>query len=1203
MWLSGNPASGKSVLSSYVVDYLQEQSVGHSYFFFKHGAETTSSVSDCLRSLAYQMACSNFEVRKTLLALHADGVAVDKDNERAVWRKLFLEGVFQAKLTQPHYWVIDALDECSKAQSFLSIFGSIESQTPIRIFITSRKAQEIERAFSQFGPKIIHLEILASDTLEDIKSFIESRMDQLPVEGDESKLNLCNKILAKSDGSFLWARLVVQELEHTWSEEAIEDVLHEVPADMNLLYMRALENMSRMSRATKLAKAILKWTVCALRPLTISEMQSALKLDIGETVCNLNRSISSICGQLVFVDQRSRIQLVHQTVRDFLIHDGLDSEFAVRKVEGHAHLAVKCLGLLSETRFKPKRAQNQKLAIPQGPAKDAALLDYACTFFSDHLYRASSLESEPWEALYEFLDRNVLAWIEHLANTGDLYYITRTAINIKAYLARRAKYFPPIGQQVRTIDAWSVDLIRLTAKFRTALLTSPSSIYWLIPPMCPSESIISRKFTSPNRGLAIKGSLEKTWDDCLTLINYFEAQTAAIAHGDRSFAVGLSTGKITIYHTISGQVLRVLEHMERLKILEFGDQDKFLASSGIRKVRVWDLGTGQQIWLFEIFNQALALAFTSENECLLAASQGNYVSCWYLSNGSEKKGIPWHGGFKQPSNKIQQRSPPTRAVFSPDRNLLAVSYRGRPILLFDLALEIFFGECFRSSGSVQTKAETHYPVVAMEFQPSSEISLLIASYGDGELIAYNSRTLELRYRAANVNAHTLACSPDGRTLVTGSSFGTIQVFDFDGTGGETLAPIYRIDACEEGIRSLAFSNDSLRFMDIRGSQCRVWEPAVLVRKDLEDCDESEVSDPSPMVNASVKIAEGDIKAEITAMVCDSDGDVVFCGKEDGSVVACLIQDVSQDWLLYKHSSNIAITSIAWGQQEHILASVDESSRIVIRKLVKHQAVWSASEVLTDQRFADSVCGLLISPANDNLLIDGKESYELWSIQGQKLGSKTCLPQKHQKLISHPIRLSTFVSFEHDTVHIFDWSNFKELTSPEGVKLTRPSEPIVKSSALAISYHGNDILVKLTRKNGDQSSTKLECWQTSDIMTSATSIKPLPGFEMLGPCIKYIIAVNGNTLLFLDTDLWVCSLNLKKFAITPEAKRHFFIPTDWLSISGDVFFQLTQKNEFVFAKKYALLIIRRGMDYSETISLSKAQQWSFNHASNLHLAVP
>ncbi len=260
----------------------------------------------------------------------------------------------------------------------------------------------------------------------------------------------------------------------------------------------------------------------------------------------------------------------------------------------------------------------------------------------------------------------------------------------------------------------------------------------------------------------------------------------------------------------------------------------------------------------------------------------------------------------------------------------------------------------------------------MEFRPSSEISLLIASYGDGKLIAYNPWALELRYRAANVNPR------DGRTLVTWSSFGTIQVFDLDGAGGEILIPIYRIEAHEEGIQFLTFSNDSPHFIDIRGSQCRVWENAVLVRKDLKDCDSSEVSDPSPMVNASVKMAEGEIKAEITAMVCDSDGDVVFCGK---------IQDVNQDWLLYKHSSSIAITSIAWGQWEHILANVDASSRTIIRKPVKHQTSWSALEVLTDQRFADSVCGLLISLANDNLLNDGKESYELWTIQGGKWDPK------------------------------------------------------------------------------------------------------------------------------------------------------------------------------------------------------------------------
>lgn len=1204
LWLSGNPASGKSVLSSYVVGYMEEQKLGCSYFFFRQGIENKSSVSDCLRSLAYQMALSNVEVRTKLLTLHADGVSFEKNDEKAIWRKLFLDGVFQARSTQTLYWVIDALDECSKVHSLFSFIANTECHTPPRIFITGRKTQEIERAVGQLGQSLAHVEMQVSDTVNDIKLFIGDRMDRLPVEDNESRLILIDRILAKSNGSFLWVRLVVQELEHACSEEAIEEILTEVPADMNLLYMRTLENMSKVRRETKLAKAILTWTVCASRPLTLSEMQCALKLDIDETVHNLDRLISSICGQLVFIDQRSRIQMVHQTARDFLIQEGLDSEFSIRKAEGHARLAVKCLGYLSGSRFKPQRAQKQKLAIKSGPAKDSALLDYACTFFSDHLYRASSLQSEPWDALYDFLNSNILAWIEHLAKTGDLYYITRTAMNIKAYLARRAKYFPPIGQQAQTVEAWSVDLIRVSAKFRTSLLTSPSSIYWLIPPMCPSESIISRKFTSPHRGLTVNGSVAAVWDDCLTQISYRDSQATAIDHGDRFFAVGLSTGKVFVYHSISGQVNRIVEHLERVKILEFSVQDKFLASGGLRKVHIWDLSTGHQIWSFGTSHQVLALAFTSEDECLLAATQGDYVSCWCLSDGCEKVRIPWHDGFKgeKETNKVRQRPPPTQASFSPDRNLLAVSYRGRSILLFDLESEVFFGDCVRRSALSASKSDTHYPIVAMAFKPNSDVSLLIASYGDGELTVYNSWTLELRHRVSNVNAHTLACSPDGRTLVTGSSFGTILVFDFDGPVGETLTPIYRIDGYEEGIKSLAFSNDSLRFIDIRGSQCRVWEPAVLVRKDLDDCDQSEISDPAPTTHTSVTMAEGEIKAEITAMVCPADGDVIFCGKQDGSVAVYLTQDGQESCVLYKHSTNIAITSVAWGKRESILAGADESSRIVVRRIVRAQTGWSAPEVLVDQRCADSVGGLLISPASDRLLVSGKDFDELWTIRGQKFGSKTSA-RKNRKAISHPLQPAAFISLEFDVAHIFDWADFKELTDSEGVNLNRFSQPIIRSSSINISYHGRSILAELIKINGDQSSTKLECWQTFNIQANAKSITPLPGFEILGPHIEYVIAVNGNILLFLDTDLWVCSLDLKNFITTPEVKRHFFIPTDWLSTSGEMLFQLTSKNEFIFVKKTGLAIIKRGMDYFETISLSRARQWTFNQGNKLHLTVP
>ena len=1147
------------------------------------------------------MALCDVEVRRRLLLLEADGVTIEKNDDRALWRKLFSGAIFQVDF-QPHFWVIDALDECNQLQPFFSILSSIDKTIPLRIFLTSRKTQEIERAFGQLRKGIAHLEIQISDTLDDIRLFITTRMNQLPVDDSESRADLTNKILAKSNGSFLWVRLVVQELEHTWSEEGVEEVLNETPADMNLLYMRTLEKITKVSRTAKLAKAILTWTVCAARPLTISEMQGALKLDLNDTVHNLERSIASICGQLVFVDQRSRVQMIHQTAKDFLSRDDLDSEFAVRKTEGHTRLSIKCLELLSSNHVRASRSQKHKLGFKLGLDIDSTLLDYGCAFFSDHLYKTSSLQSEPWDALYDFLNSNVLSWIERLARNGELHHITRTAMNIKAYLDRRAKYFPPIGQQTRTIEDWSIDLIRVSAKFRTSLITSPSCIYWLIPPMCPTDSIIAQKFTSPHRGLTVKGSVAKTWDDRLTQFNYPGSQAAALNHGDRFFAVGLSTGKVFVYHSMSSQVHRVLDHSERVKILEFGGQDKVLASSGLKRLCLWDVSSGEEIWSFDMSHQALALAFTLENESLIAATQGNYVACWALSGGGKSSRISWQDGFRDGTSNTRQPQLPTHALFSPDCNFLAVTYRGRPILLFDVESEMFFGECVRRSGSRTKGADTHYPIVAMTFNPNPDINLLIASYGDGELTVYNPWTLELLHRLPEVNAQSLACSPDGRTLITGSSFGNIQVFDLDAAGGESLTILYRISAYESGLKSLVFSSDSLRFIDIHGPQCCVWEPSVLARKKLQDCNQSEVSDPIPIAHKSVEMVEREIKSMITAIACHQDGDVVFCGKEDGSVVAYLTHDGQENSLLYKHANNISVTHIAWGAQQSLLVSADESSRIIIRRIIKNQTDWSAGDTISDQRFADSISALLFDPTNNRLLVSGKNIGELWTVHGERAGSISFLPQAFRTAICHPLQPDVFVVMEPLVVRIFRWENF-ETVKEEGVRLKRSREPAEKKSAVTISYQGTAVLVELLKPSGSQSVRVLECWKTCDIQVNARCISPLPGFEMLGPRIEYILAVVGTRLVFLDTDLWVCSLELKSFATTPEAQRHFFIPLDWHSDSNDVLFQFTSKHEFVYINKNELRIIKRAMNYSETISLSKAQLWNFNHGQKLQLTLP
>ncbi|GLB07085.1 hypothetical protein AtubIFM57258_002407 [Aspergillus tubingensis] len=116
-WVNGKPATGKSVLAGYVVSQLHKTKAGCSFYFFRYGDKSRSRLSGCLRSLALQMAWRNAKVRELLLEMQIQGVRLDSEDERVLWRRLFQPGILQA-IPEGHYWVIDALDECASLSLF-----------------------------------------------------------------------------------------------------------------------------------------------------------------------------------------------------------------------------------------------------------------------------------------------------------------------------------------------------------------------------------------------------------------------------------------------------------------------------------------------------------------------------------------------------------------------------------------------------------------------------------------------------------------------------------------------------------------------------------------------------------------------------------------------------------------------------------------------------------------------------------------------------------------------------------------------------------------------------------------------------------------------------------------------------------------------------------------------------------------------------
>ena len=1188
LWVTGRPAAGKSVLAGYATDQLRKSGVDCSYFFFKYGDKSKSRFSACLRSLAFQMACTNTEVRETLLEMQKDGIKLDNDNERTMWRKLFSCGIFQTKLAR-HYWVIDALDECSTPDSlFDTMLAKLDDSIPLRILITSRNTPELGKLFGSLGAHRVQHECISTvDTLPDIKLLVEAKTKFVLLE-DKDRAALVEKILGKSEGSFLWTVLVLSELSNSYGEGEINQVLEEMPQNMEPLYQRTLELMKQATGGRKLAKAILTWATCATRPLTTKELDGALKSDVKDNFPKLEESISALCGHLVTIDTFGKVQMVHGTAREFLLSNNLESEFAINKTEAHTRIARACLEYLTGEEMRPPRTIRRGSAMNIA-GKRAEFSVYACAAFSYHLAKADPLANDVFALAEKFLKLNVLSWIEVIAQTQNLIPLIRTAKNLRTYLDSCVAERSPLVRSIQMMRGWTTDFIRLVAKFADALTTSPPSIYSLILPFCPTESTI-HKIANPGRRLSVVGLSNVQWDDRLSCINFHEGQTSAVCHGDDFLAVGLTTGMVALYHATSCQEYKVLNHGEVVKFLQFKSKTRFMASCGMKTIRIWDTGSGEVIHTFQALQRFIGLAF--DKSLLIAASSKNYLASWDLdSDGAQQPDRPWNDSGENVNKR--SHSTPCAISIAVSHQMLAVAYSGRPITLWDLKEDTYYGSCGKKLTSGETS--THM-VTALVFNPNPNIGLLAASYLDGELVLidpFNDQELE-SFRA---DCHTLAASPDGRMLAGGAGGGIIHIYEFD-----TFTLLYRVKSSNFYIKQLAFSRDNVHFSDIRGSHCNVWEPAVLLRDSVGD-DSSEGTSTS-----FIDVVASENKAKITTMVLPPKGEFVFCGKDNGSVSLYDLKTGAEVRELYRHKSLVRI--LIWWPQSDTIMSIDASNGIIAWKLkTSHREGWVAEKTNFQSRLdcGKSIIQALPGEAVGKFILSTHTSDHFWSIDGQQEDSRTYLDRPGtRKWIQHQQSTLHMICIEGAAARIYAWRDWSEVAS---VTLTADVAGLqLKSVTPYMSDRRQRILLELSELDGSPDTRGLHLldaaiFNIGDIPV-ITAVSEAPEVEkdadevsvkeeaaaavsipLLGPqlaalahCVAHIVGLGAaNQLVFLDTHSWVCSADLEGLSNSSVLySRHFFVPYDWFAGTRDLICAMAQR-DVVFARNGDVAIIKGGLE--------------------------
>ncbi|KAI0549867.1 NACHT and WD domain protein [Xylaria curta] len=1177
LWLTGKPAYGKSTLTSYILEYLRSIDVSCCCFFFKHSDKSMQRLATCLRSLAFQMMKGSTQVRHKLLQLEKEGVQLDFDNPRAIWRSIFVSGIFQVAFPR-QYWIIDGLDECLDAEHFFEpILGKLNSGNRVRILITSRETAELKNHFFGLGPdQVVTEAIMISDTEPDIRLLIEAKAQTLPVRDDKQRASLANEILEKSMGSFLWTSLVLRELAASYSEEDVKHILEEVPRDMETLYERTLNTMSRVVRGKDLMRAVLIWTVCALRPLTLSELDTALKTHTGDTFPQLKQSITALCGQVIVVDKFDRVQIVHETAKAYLL-GGTTSEFAVNTAQGHTSIARVCLEYLVSEEMKPPRAGRRVPSIDL-TARRSAFSSYACDSVFSHLSKADPRDIELYDLVARLLSSNILSWIEAIALRNDLMPLIRASKHLRTYYNKCTVERSPLEREMNSIKGWAFDLVRITAKFSHVLITYPAAIYSLISPLCPRESTIYQIGTA-GRKLTVIGLPNLYWDDRLTSIQYRYGQTSVVCHGDGYFAVGLVDGSIYLYHSKSCQEYKVLKHGEAVKLLHARQKTDLLASCGMKFVHVWNVRTGNIVYSTQSPPRPNTMVF--DGSTLLVASAKNKIASWDIdSDGLPQLDRPWN------NLSGDLRRQPCVVTLSISHRMLAAAYAGMPIILWDLDEEICYGTCGKKNPDGETC--THM-VTSMVFNPISTIELLAASYLDGDLALLNPFS-DLELKRVRANCHTLAASPDGRLLAAGAIIKAILIYEF-----ETLKLLYRVTSSELFVKQLEFSQDGLQLLDIRGPQCNVWEPAVLPRDYGGD-------DSSDRTTASiVETAIIGSRVKITSIALHAKDKVAFCGK-GGSVMLFSLKTALPIREIYKHK--VPVKFLIWWQRQQCIMSVDGSNMIIAKKVCQLSDSDSTpdSSVFHSRLEANgSIVQVLQNEAVGHFIVSTRESDHLLDISGNvKNVRQHDTPASTRMWAQHPQSPEHVICVDGETVRILAWNNW-EIVSSSPININLANLQLKGVITHTSKLKTQSLLIELSELNGSARTCGLHLLDISGLLDTSNSppgknkeisaqseflaLIQEPQISALGANVAHVIQFdNSGHLLFLDNQSWVASADLNALSKGILCyTRHFFVPHEWLSGSSSIVITV-RRREVIVARNGDLVVIKGGLDFAEKVDI-------------------
>jgi Cdc6-like AAA superfamily ATPase len=334
--VSGGPGMGKSCLASVAITKLitvYPQDADHpnrtsvAYFFVKENDQALQTISNMLKTLAYQIADVD-----PLFRSHAIATVSTPDKStttRQLWDNLFLSFFQSRDLQNAAMIVLDGLDELPRAalkELFLLLEDIADAgNTEPRLSFCLLFRPEVQE---YFGPKLtetIHRITAESKTEKDIQEYIKEHLKKVLVINQTFTLkspraaavlgkHIRDRIVSKADGIFFKVVLILKDIEDKERVPAVLEAIEQTPPALDKMIEHVFEKLLMNEDVNKDdLQEVLLWVSFAKRPLAVAELYYILKSRTGNAYDALESRLRGRFASIFNLVASSHLQELQQS--------------------------------------------------------------------------------------------------------------------------------------------------------------------------------------------------------------------------------------------------------------------------------------------------------------------------------------------------------------------------------------------------------------------------------------------------------------------------------------------------------------------------------------------------------------------------------------------------------------------------------------------------------------------------------------------------------------------------------------------------------------------------------------------------------------------------------------------------------------------------------------------------------------------------